>query len=367
MRNKLAIGVALAATLSAASVAAADTIRATSGFGPDHPLAVSIYPELGARLAEFTNGAWDLEDTPSGLVAPNEMNAALRDGVTDFGALVLPYFSAEFAEASLPSELSIIGKSSLAISSAVTEYVATCAECQAEFARNGEVYLGSDATPPYNLLTVEPIRGIADLAGVRIRTGAPIFAAFVKEQRGVVVQFPSSELADKLSRGAVAGSFSGDQEIIANRLEGLVRYVTEIELGVYNGTAATTASRKLWERMAPGERAALARASQYGLAKGVGEFIAEAEAARAIEGIELIEMDESLKEAKRGFVDRQLANAARILESRGVTDAQAKIYRYVMLVGKWEALISPDMTAEELGQLRYDEIFKKLDMATYGG
>lgn len=365
MRNALAISATLAAALAAASMAGADTINATSGFGPDHPIAVSIYPELSARLSEFTDGAWDLTDTPSDL-APNQMNAALRDGVTDFAALVLPYFSDEFAEASLPSELSVLGENSLAISSATTEYIATCAECLAEFASNNQIYLGSDATPPYNLLTVKPIRNAEDLAGVRIRTGAPLFAAFITGQRGVVVQFPSSELFDSLSRERVAGTFSGNQEIVVNKLGDLVKHVTEIELGVYNGTAATTASRALWNRMTPEERAALARASQYGLAKGVDEFLEQAEAAREVEGVEFIAMDDSLRDAKRSFIDKQLASAADILESRGVTGAQAKIYRYLMLVGKWEGLVSEDMTAEELGQLRYDEIFGKLDMATYG-
>ncbi len=366
MWSKLWMSAALAAGLAAASAASAETVRATSGFGPDHPIAVAIYPELNQRLRAFTNGAWNLEDEPSGRVAPNGMSAALRDGVTDLGALVLPYFSDDYAEASLPSELSIIGRNSLAISSAVTEYVATCAACQAEFARNGQVYLGSDATPPYNLLTRMPIRSVDDLAGVRIRTGAPLFAAFIKKQRGVVVQTPSSELAEKLRIGAYAGTFSGNNEIVAYGLEKLVPYVTEIELGVYNGTAATTASRKLWDRMNAGDRAALARAAQYGLVKGVDEFMTEAKAAREVEGITFIPMDETLKEAKRAFIDQQLANATRILESRGVTDAQAKVYRYVLLVGKWEGLITDDTTPEELAQLRYDQIFAPLDMTTYG-
>lgn len=366
MRVRFVTSMALAATLSVTSAATAETIRATSGFGPDHPIAASIYPELSARLSEFTDGAWDLQDTPSGLVTPIEMSAALRDGTSEFGALVLPYFSTEFAEAALPSELSVIGSDSLAISSATTEYLATCAECQAEFTQNGQVYLGSGATPPYNLLTVKPIRKAADLRGVRIRTGAPLFAAFLAKQGGVVVQLPSSELVDALNRGAVAGTFDSNQDIIANKLGDLVHYVTEIGLGVYNGAATATSSGKLWDRMSPDDRAALARASQFGIAKGVTEFIAGADAARDVEGIEFIEMDDTLKAARQSFVDQQLADAAQIMESRGVTDAQTKIDRYVALVEKWEDLVAEDMTAEKLAQLRYDEIFAKLDMAAYG-
>ncbi|QYX57672.1 C4-dicarboxylate ABC transporter substrate-binding protein [Roseovarius sp. SCSIO 43702] len=366
MKFSIAIGAALAGALSLGSLASAETIRASSSFGPDHPLALSIYPEISSRLSEFTDGAWEIEDTPEGVAAPNEMIDALRDGTVDFGPVVVPYFPENYAEASLPSELSVLGSNSLAISSATTEYLATCAECLAEFAEHGQVYLGSDATPLYNLLTVKPVRTAEDLGGMRIRVGAPIFAAFVSNLRGVVVQQPSSEFSDALRRGVVAGSFGGDQEIIAGNVQDQVRFVTNIGLGVYNGNAAAMASRALWDRMSAEDRAALARAAQYGIAKGIGEFDAQAEDARTTEGIEFIEMDETLKEAKRTFIADHLRRASETLERRGVENAQVKAYRYALLVGKWEGLIGDDMTAEDVGQLRYDEIFGKLDMTAYG-
>ncbi|MCE7030611.1 C4-dicarboxylate TRAP transporter substrate-binding protein [Jiella avicenniae] len=365
MTRLLAKTVAVAA-LIAATGASADTIRATSGFGPSHPIANAIYPEINKRLQEFTNGEWDLQDTPSGLVAPNEMSSALRDGVTEFGALLMPYFPAQFPEAAMPSELSVLGEGNLAISSAVTEYIATCEECQAEFAENGQVYLGTDATPPYNLLTVKPVRSAADLQGMRIRTGAPLYATFIEEQGGAAVQLPSSELFESLSQGVIDGTFSADHEIIANRLGDAIDYVTEVKLGVFNGAAVTTASQILWSRMDAETRAALARASQYGIAKGLKGMQKDAEAARDVDGVEFIEADESLEKARKEFIEAHVARAAKILEERGVTDAQSKVDRYRALVEKWQGLVTEDMSAEELGELRYNEIFAKLDMSTYG-
>jgi len=359
----LALTSAMALACAAAS---ADTIRATSGFGPAHPIAMHIYPELNAKLQEFTNGAWDLQDTPSGLVAPNEMSAALRDGVTEFGALLMPYFPAEFPEAALPSEISILGSSNLVVSSAVTEYIATCAECQAEFAANGQAYLGTDATPPYNLLTVEPVWKADDLKGMRIRTGAPLYAGFIAALGGEAAQIPSSELFESLSQGVISGTFSADHEIIANRLGDVIKYVTEVNEGVFNGAAVTTASAMLWGRMSPEDRAALARASQHGIAAGLFGFIEDAETAREMESIEFIPMDPTLEAAKEKYNAELLAKAAQVLTDRGVTDAQAKIDRYKALIEKWEGLITPGMTAEELGELRYSEIFAKLDLAAYG-
>ena len=354
------------AMAAACPPANADTIRATSGFGPSHVLATDVYPEFNVRLQEFTDGRWDLKDTPSGLVAPNEMSAGLRDGVTEMGTLLMPYFPAEFPEAALPSELSIVGTSNLAISSAVTEYVATCAECQAEFAQNGQVYLGSDATPTYNLLTTKPVRSAEDMKGLRIRTGAPLYAGLVAALGGEATQIPSSELFESLSQGVIDGTFSGDHEIIANRLGDVIRYVTVMNEGVFNGAADATVSRLLWDRMAPEDRAALARAAQYGTSKGLYAFLRDAEAARTVEGIEFIEMDETLLAARDAYNAEHLAKVADILTQRGVTDAQAKVDRYIALVAKWEDLVTPGMTYEQLAELRYDEIFAKQDMGSYG-
>ncbi len=364
---RASIALALAGVSLAATMASADTIRATSGFGPAHPIAVYNYPVLNEKLKEFTGGAWDLQDTPSGLIAPNEMSAGLRDGVTEFGALLMPYFPAEFPEASLPSELSILGRNNLVVSTAVTEYVATCAECQAEFAANGQVYLGSDATPTYNLLTVQPVRSVADLKGMRIRTGAPLYAGFISELGGEATQIPSSELFESLSQGVISGTFSGNHEIIANRLGDVVKYVTEINEGVFNGAATTTASRLLWDRMGPEERAALARASQYGLTAENFGFNEDAAKAREVPGLEFIPMDETLSAAKAAYNEKHLDAAAQILTDRGVTDAQAKIDRYTALIEKWDALIPDGISQDDLAELRYQEIFAKLDLGAYGG
>lgn len=365
MKARLTLSLALAGAVIA-TVSQADTIRATTGFGPAHVLATDMYPEINTRLQEFTNGAWEISDTPSGLVAPNEMSAALRDGVSDMGGLLLPYFPADYPESTLPSEVSFLGSSSAVVSAAVTEYLATCAECQAEFARNGQVYLGTDVTPVYNLLTVKPVRSAADMKGMRIRTGAPLYAAFVEKMGGIAVAMPSSELFEALSSGVIDGTFSGNHEIVANRLGDVIKHVTEIEQGVFNGSASGTVSGLLWTRMSPEERQALARATQYGVAAALAGFARDAEKAREVEGLEFIPADDTLKAAQEAFNAEYLANVAATLESRGVTDAQAKVDRYQALVAKWEGLLKPGMSVGEMGQLRYDEIFAKQDLAAYG-
>ncbi len=357
----------LACSISALAVSAsADTIRATSGFGPNHAVAKDVYPTMFKKLEELTDGRWTGQDTPSGLVAPNEMSTGLRDGVTEFGALLMPYFVAEYPESVLVSELSMLGSSAAVVSSAVTEYIATCEPCQAEFTRNGQIYLGSDTTPLYDLLSTKPVKTLDDMKGLKVRSGSPFYAAFIESVGGAPVQMPSSELFESLSQGVIDATFSSPHEIIANRLGDVVDYVTEIEQGVFNGAAITTASTMLWDRMDADDRMALATAAQYGIATGMAAFDRQIEEVRAGDMVEFIEPDQSLIDARDSFNEERLANAASILEERGVSDAQTKIDRYMALIEKWEGLVTPGMSPEDLGALRTEEIWSKIDLSSYG-
>lgn len=362
----------IAATVFACSVSAlaisaqADTIRATSAFGPNHAAAKDVYPAIFKKLEELTDGRWTGQDTPSGLVAPNEMSTALRDGVTEFGSLLMPYFIAEYPDSALPSELSMLGSSAEVVSAAVTEYIVTCEPCQAEFTRNGQVYLGSDATPLYQLLSTKAVKSLADMQGLKVRSGSPFYAGFAEAVGAVPVQMPSSELFESLSQGVIDGTFSSPHEIIANRLGDVIGYVTEINEGVFNGAALPTTSKLLWDRMDEADRHALATAAQYGVTAGMAGFARQIAEVKEQKLVEFIEPDQDLIEARDSYNESRLADAAKIMEERGVTDAQAKIDRYKALIEKWEGLVTPDMSSDDYAELREKEIWSQIDFNTYG-
>ncbi len=356
------------ATFSASAVLP-DEIRATSSFGPKHVLATDGYPALFAKLFELTDGRWTGNDTPSGLLAPNEMNAGLRDGVSEMGPIILPYFAADYPESGLVGELSILGTDNRAISSAVTEYLATCDECIAEFAANGQVFLGSDATTNYQFLSTKPIRTVDDMAGVRIRTAGSVFTRLVEFLGGEPVQMPSSELFEGLSSGVIDATYSSAADLQNAQLYDVVKSVTLIDQGVFNAAAMTNVSLLLWDRMSPEDRQALAHASQYAQAIGVQSWISKTEGATATgkeRGIEFITPDQALQDKAAEFRAMHLASVAGTLTERGVTDAEAKIARYQELLTKWEGLVVDVSTPEELAELRFKEIWSKIDYANYG-
>lgn len=368
MKKKLLV-LASALSLSAMMPAEAQTIRAVSGFGPAHILATTAYPKMSEKLQEFTNGEWKIRDTPSGLLSIAEMNEGLSKGVAEMGTIIMPYFAASYPESALVAELSIVGTDNRAISSAVTEYIATCAECQAEFAKNGQVYTGSDATVTYELLTTKPVRNSEDLEGMRIRTAGSVFTRFVSDIGGEAVQMPSSELFEGLSSGVLDGTYSSAPDLKNAGLYDVVKYVTNIHQGVFNASAFPNVSTKLWTKMDESERQALVHAAQYAQVVGLygwRETLDEATENGKKAGIQFIEPDESLKLKMAEFKKKHLASVADTLTERGVTNAQSKVDRYIALVEKWHKLVADVNTQDELAELRYREIWAKQDLSMYG-
>lgn len=149
----------------------------------------------------------------------------------------------------------------------------------------------------------------------------------------------------------------------------MVTAVTLIDQGVFNAAGMTNVSNLLWNRMSAEDRAVLAHAAQFAQTISVQSWIDNTNAAReagTAQGIAFITPDGDMMEAAAAFRETHLAELATALEAKGVTGAADKIARYQDLLAKWEGLVVCVSTPEELAELRYDEIWSKLDYDTYG-
>ncbi|MBU1293873.1 MAG: C4-dicarboxylate TRAP transporter substrate-binding protein [Gammaproteobacteria bacterium] len=349
--------------------AQADTIRATSAFGPKHVMAQAGYPALFKKLKELTDGRWTGYDTPSGLVGPNEMNSALREGITDMGPVMFPYFSADYIESGIVGDLSMLGTDNRAIASAVSEYIATCPECIKEFSKNGQVYLGSDATTAYQLLSTKRIESLSDLKGLRVRTGGATYSYIIEKMGALPVYFPASEIFEALSSGVADATYSSIPDLKNIQLYDAVKYVTLIDKGVFNAAAMTNLSQRVWDKMSLEDRSSMARAAQYAQTIAIYSWrdtAAEAEKIAKEKGIEFIQPDKEFVKRGNDIRDEYMAGVTEALTKKGVTNAAAKVDRYKALLKKWEGLVANVTTSDELAELRYKEIWSKVDMKTYG-
>lgn len=366
--RKILMGAVLAGLLI--SPASAQTqLRTSSAFGPNHVNAEG-YKVFLDRLKTLTNGAYTGRDFPSGLLAPSEMVSGLQTGMVDVGSVLMPYFPAEFVEANLPSELAMVGKNALAVSAAAVEYIVTCKPCLAEFSRLDEVYLAGSATPTYQLLSVVPIRDVAGLKGLRIRTGGPAFTRWAEAMGAVPVQLPAPEIFEAMSQGVVQAHYNTPQDLKSYNLFDVVKDITLINLGTFNGVSPFSMRLQLWQSLTPDQRHAFIEAAQYGSAAVLFRY--EEETKKALEkaradGIEIIEPSKALTDANQAFVQEDLAALPAKLSEKGIKDADGKIQRFEDLVKKWRALVADVDSQDTYVDLLMKEIWDKVDLATYPG
>ena len=152
----------------------AETLKASLGVGTKHStyLAYQSFADYVAensdmKIKVFSMSLLNLKETPAGI----------RDGLADLGFVTTGYFPAEYSETNLAANLSMfstagrkVDSPGAAMAGAMTEYVLNCPECLAEFQLQGQVYLGSVASAPYNLLCTKEISEPEDIKGTKIRS-----------------------------------------------------------------------------------------------------------------------------------------------------------------------------------------------------
>ena len=145
---------ATGAVISATPALAEKRVTISNWTSPNHATSRGHAAFAEMTEAEFPD-AFDFKlFTGGALLGPKPTLSGLRDGVADVGLLAL------------------LGEDHYAMAGATSEFVMLhCQPCKDEFAKNGMVALSGISTAPYVLLTTVPIVEIADMKGVKLRTG----------------------------------------------------------------------------------------------------------------------------------------------------------------------------------------------------
>ena len=175
-----------------------------------------------------------------------------------------------------------------------------------------------------------------------------------------------------MSQGTIDGSMASIGDLLAFRLVELVKGVTAVPLGTYFSTSDFATRQATWSDMSEEERGALMRAANRAnvdfTQRWGYEFASIAEEAAREAGIEFLEADPAFVEAAKAFNEADRDTAAQVSSERfGMTDAPERVAEFMDLVAKWEGI------AEEVGddpdamtQRIWDEVWAKVDLATYG-
>jgi TRAP-type C4-dicarboxylate transport system substrate-binding protein len=282
------------------------------------------------------------------------------------------YFPADLPMMGAPGQLSLLGTNSHAMAAAMTEFIVECQPCQDEMKKLNFVYLGSGASDAYGFLTAKPVKTADDLNGIRLRSGGAPWTRLAEHFGAIPVHMSVFDQFEAIRTGVIDGTMTSIVDMQSFHLAEVVKYVTFAPIGMYISTSSFTVSRVTWDELSAEDRAAMARAANHANADFTNRWGSElpkiTENAVRKMGIEFVEADPDLIKQIKKFKQADIKTAGEYLRSEfGIQDGPQQIQDYLKLVGKWTK-IAKDVNNDpsEMTKRVYDEVWSKIDYATYG-
>ncbi|MAM72909.1 C4-dicarboxylate TRAP transporter substrate-binding protein [uncultured Tistrella sp.] len=376
-------GIGLAAGLAAltmtATTASADQLRFAIGHPPASFL-VKAGETMAKTMAAETGDAVTIKVFPMSLLSMAETSGGLRDGLADIGTVMSTYFPAEFPHTNLLLEASMMlstlpedptGVEAQAYSAAMAEYILTkCPECNAEFAKQNQVYTAAAGTPGYALNCTKPVVTMDDLKGARLRIGGANWAGWSEAVGAAPVTMSGNEMLEALSQGVLDCIILSVPDVQNFGMGESVKHITMgAPGGVYVASMAQV-NRDAWQDLSPEARTALLKAAALGSAEASLAY--ENNQADILEkvkakGVQVHQADPAVVEATRSFVEGYLkAMPATYQQRYGVTRGEEILTDFRTILIKWVGLARTAKTREDLARLYWDEIYSKVDVNTHG-
>ncbi|MTE00295.1 C4-dicarboxylate ABC transporter substrate-binding protein [Paracoccus sp. YIM 132242] len=359
----------------------AEQLRFATGYPPG-AAPVKHAESMADIVAKASGGELTVRVFTNALLSFAEMSAGVRDGITDVGYVVTPYFPSEYPRTNLLNDVSMQlallgdapkGREGVAYGGALMEYVFfNCPECQKEYFNQDQVFTGVSPTASYQLLCNRPVVSAADMNGLRLRAGAGQWSRWAQAMGATPIQISGQESLEGMKQGlidcTVLSVVSGLSDF---RLIDAATHITStVPGGVFAATPATNINASVWRAMSEEKRRAFLAGAVY-MAAAVPffehqrerEVLGEAKA----QGIVILEADADLQDLTRTFIEQDATTVAQHYATQfGVQDAEAMIAGFQPVLARWVELVKDVGTVEDLVTIYEREIYSKIDVSTYG-
>lgn len=330
------------ALLGLAGTANARTLTYGTIENPQHVVIKDGIKPFFQRLQKSTGGALTGQVFPSSqLLTGRGALAGIRDGVASSGFVIPAYDPSQLPHITVLSNMVTAGTDPLAIAAALNEVILLkCPDCLADYTAQGALPLVSYNTTNYVLQCDKPIRTLADLQGLKVRsTGA--FSDRLKVLGADAVNLSATETAQALERGQVDCVQAPINWLKAYGLQDGVKDITMVRTGSYHGLGAFVINRKLYKDLPADQRQAILKEVPGMLADiMLGQLKQDKELTAWAKGhgIKIIKPAPKFQAAllktdkDREFLE-QRAKAV------GVTDSATIAAAFTKSVTKWDAII----------------------------
>jgi len=310
-----AVMVALAATPALAQTTT--TLTMSSWVSPQHHLTAVVLQGWATEVEKATNGRVKFTMLPKHPSAPPGTFDAVRDGLVDLSYVTASYTPARHILPLMP-ELPGGGDTALANSVAYSRIYWKHFHKLGEY--KGVKLLGVFTHGPGQMFTKKPVKSIADVQGLKIRTGGGIAEKVAKALGASAFVKPAPESYELLSSGVADGVFFPLESIISFKLETVLEQATLFPGGMYSSAFGFFMNEDKWNKLPKQDQEAIEKLSGEYIARLAGNSWDEADR----KGMEALKKSGvKIVEANPAFVTEVKKRSAPIIE-KWITDANAK-------------------------------------------
>jgi TRAP-type C4-dicarboxylate transport system substrate-binding protein len=290
---------ALTAVLAVATPALAQTTTLTqttltmsSWVSPQHHLTSVVLQGWANEVEKATSGRVKLTMLPKHPSAPPGTFDAVRDGLVDVSYVTASYTPARHI-LPLMAELPGAGDTALVNSVAYSRIYWKHLHAVGEY--KGVKLLGVFTHGPGQMFTKRPVSTIADVQGLKIRTGGGIAEAVAKALGAAAFVKPAPESYELLKGGVADGVFFPFESIVSFKLDTVIEQATVFPGGMYSSAFGFFMNEDKWNKLPKQDQEIIEKLSGEHLARLAGRSWDEADAkgldALKKSGVKIVQAD----------------------------------------------------------------------------
>jgi TRAP-type C4-dicarboxylate transport system substrate-binding protein len=238
---------ALALVLAATpALAQTTTLTMSSWVSPQHHLTAVVLQGWAGEVEKATNGRVKFTMLPKHPSAPPGTFDAVRDGLVDLSYVTASYTPSRHV-LPLLAELPGSGDTALANSIAYSRIHWKYFQKVGEY--RGVKLLGVFTHGPGQMFTKKPVRTIADVQGLKIRTGGGIAEKVARALGASAFVKPAPESYELLSSGVADGTFFPLESVVSFKLDTVLEQATLFPGGMYSSAFGFFMNEDKWNKL----------------------------------------------------------------------------------------------------------------------
>ncbi len=312
--TKLSAVMACAAVALAMQPVMADELKIAHFMPSMHPMDRGVMTPLAEEMAEATNGEVTMRIYPSGELGkgPVQQYKRVVTGVADIVFGIPEYTPAQFTKTGLVHIPGLFANGTDA-TNALWDNIGLIED---EFAK--AKLLGLWANNPSVLITREtPVRTVADMKGMKIRTPNPVMAALVEGWGGIPVSMPVPDVYNAMNTGVIDAVMIGPSGIRSYKLNETGKFVTtNIPSAV--DSFYLLMNKSSWDGLSEENKEKLTGLTGRGLSlRGAKAFFEAGQAGLKLASDSGLELIEITPEAEAEFREKMAPSLAKVIDEKG--------------------------------------------------